>query len=120
MNQIVKPLAFEIIPQSAPFSDAQRSWLNGFFAGFLQLDGTTTLAPASTAAAAAPAEAGRSRDAPVMATFVSRRLLNKTGSQKETWHLDFDLAETGLDYVVGDSFGVFPKNDIGLVDQVIA
>src|SRR5438105_15897297 len=43
MNQIVKPLGFEIIPQSAPFSDAQRSWLNGFFAGFLQLDGTTTL-----------------------------------------------------------------------------
>src|SRR4051794_751941 len=43
MNQIVKPLGFEIIPQSAPFSDAQRSWLNGFFAGFLQLDGTTPL-----------------------------------------------------------------------------
>jgi sulfite reductase (NADPH) flavoprotein alpha-component len=55
-----------------------------------------------------------------MATFVSRRLLNKQGSEKETWHLDFDLSECGLDYVVGDSFGVFPKNDIGLVDQIIA
>jgi sulfite reductase (NADPH) flavoprotein alpha-component len=234
MNQIIKPLTFELIPPNAPFNDAQRSWLNGFFAGFLQLDGTTplppdagaavlgatcdgddgeapwhdqtlamaarmklaegrplrrrmmaamaqqdcgqcgyncndysdalaskkelrlnlcspggketarmlkqlyeeldkapppakvetvgspSLAPAAAAAAAPPAEAGRSRDNPVMATFISRRLLNKSGSEKETWHLDFDLSECGLDYVVGDSFGVFPKNDIGLVDQIIA
>jgi sulfite reductase (NADPH) flavoprotein alpha-component len=234
MNQIIKPLSFELIPPNAPFNDAQRSWLNGFFAGFLQLDGTTplppdagaamlgtaagdgddgeapwhdqtlpiaermklaqgrplrrrmmaamaqqdcgqcgynchdysealaskkelrlnlcspggketarmlkqlheeldkappakvdtvgspSLAPAAAAAAAPTAEAGRSRDNPVMATFISRRLLNKQGSEKETWHLDFDLSECGLDYVVGDSFGVVPKNDIGLVDQIIA
>ncbi len=233
MNQIIKPPTFELIPPNAPFNDAQRSWLNGFFAGFLQLDGTTplpleagagvlggataegddgeapwhdqtlpiaermklaegrplrrrmmaamaqqdcgqcgynchdysealaskkelrlnlcspggketarmlkqlyeeldkaparvetvgspSLAPAAAAAAAPPVEAGRSRDNPVMATFVSRRLLNKAGSEKETWHLDFDLSESGLDYVVGDSFGVFPQNDIGLVDQIIA
>ena len=35
MNQIIKPQTYEIIPATAPFSDAQRSWLNGFFAGFL-------------------------------------------------------------------------------------
>ncbi len=234
MNQIIKPLTFELIPPNAPFNEAQRSWLNGFFAGFLQLDGTTplppdagaallgaaagdrddgeapwhdqtlpiaermklaqgrplrrrmmaamaqqdcgqcgynchdysealsskkelrlnlcapggketarmlkqlyeeldkapparvdtvgspSLAPAAAAAAPQSGEAGRSRDNPVMATFISRRLLNKPGSEKETWHLDFDLSECGLDYVVGDSFGVFPRNDIGLVDQIIA
>jgi sulfite reductase (NADPH) flavoprotein alpha-component len=65
-------------------------------------------------------EPGRSRDNPVDATFVSRRLLNKKGSEKETWHVDFDLSTAGLDYVVGDSFGIFAKNDIGLVDQIIA
>ncbi len=234
MNQIIKPPNLEIIPSSAPFNDAQRAWLNGFFAGALQLDGTTplppeqgaavfgtttgngddgeapwhdqtlaiaermklaegrplrrrmmaamaqqdcgqcgynchdysealaskkelrlnlcspggketarmlkqlheeldksppakvetvgspSLAPGAAAAAPPPAEAGRSRDNPVMATFVARRLLNKSGSEKETWHLDFDLSECGLDYIVGDSFGVLPKNDIGLVDQIIA
>ena len=35
MNQITPPPKIEIIPQTAPFSDAQRSWLNGFFAGLL-------------------------------------------------------------------------------------
>src|SRR6266702_7149321 len=42
MNQITPPPKIEIIPSSAPFSEAQRSWLNGFFAGLLS-DGATPL-----------------------------------------------------------------------------
>ncbi len=72
-----------------------------------------------TAPVIVPSEPGRSRDNPVCATFLSRRRLNKAGSEKETWHLEFDLAECGLDYVVGDSFGIFPANDPALVDAVI-
>src|ERR1700726_5153527 len=83
-------------------------------------------APSGTATApiaavpAVTAELGRSRDNPAPATFVSRRLLNKAGSEKETWHIDFDLSGCGLDYVVGDSFGIFARNDLGHVDQIIA
>jgi sulfite reductase (NADPH) flavoprotein alpha-component len=229
MNQMTPPPKIEIIPAGAPFSEAQRSWLNGFFAGLLSTDapaplsaeqGTavlqgpsgdgddgeapwhdqtlpitqrmklaegrplrrrmmaamaqqdcgqcgyncndysdaiasraearlnlcvpggketarmlkalneelekappvssgTAVAP-TVAAAAITAEPGRSRDNPVAATFVSRRLLNKPGSEKETWHIDFDLSGCGLDYVVGDSFGIFARNELGLVDQIIA
>jgi sulfite reductase (NADPH) flavoprotein alpha-component len=227
MNQITPPTKIEIIPQSAPFSEAQRSWLNGFFAGLLN-EGATPLsaeqgaavmqgpagdgddgeapwhdqtlpiaermkladgrplrrrmmaamaqqdcgqcgynchdysdaiasksearlnlcvpgaketarmlkalyeevdkAPAAASPAVVPAvavsttisEPGRSRDNPIAATFLSRRLLNKEGSEKETWHIDFDLSGCGLDYVVGDSFGIFARNDLGLVDQIIA
>src|SRR3954462_4509322 len=39
MNQMTPPPKIEIIPSSAPFSDAQRSWLNGFFAGLLSTAG---------------------------------------------------------------------------------
>jgi sulfite reductase (NADPH) flavoprotein alpha-component len=227
MNQITPPPKIEIIPNSAPFSEAQRSWLNGFFAGLLSTDGPTPLsaeqgtavmqgaagdgddgeapwhdqtmpiadrmklaegrplrqrmmaamaqqdcgqcgyncndysdaiagksearlnlcvpggketarmlkalneelekAPAaSSAAATAPAavapmaEPGRSRDNPAPAKFVGRRLLNRGKSEKETWHIDFDLSGCGLDYVVGDSFGIFARNDLGHVDQIIA
>jgi sulfite reductase (NADPH) flavoprotein alpha-component len=228
MNQMTPPPKIEIIPSSAPFSEAQRSWLNGFFAGLLsdapaplsaeqgaavlqgpagdgddgeapwhdqtlpitermKLAGGRPLRrrmmaamaqqdcgqcgynchdyseaiagksearlnlcvpggketarmlkalheelekapPATSAPAAAPAVAsppvtagpGRSRDNPVPANFVSRSLLNKAGSEKETWHVDFDLSGCGLDYVVGDSFGIFARNDLGHVDQVIA
>jgi sulfite reductase (NADPH) flavoprotein alpha-component len=229
MNQMTPPPKIEIIPASAPFSEAQRSWLNGFFAGLLSTDSSAPLSPEQSAAVlqgpggdgddgeapwhdqtlpiaermklaegrplrrrmmaamaqqdcgqcgyncndysdaiaskaearlnlcvpggketarmlkalheelekapsvssgtlvapviAAPAvtsEPGRSRDNPVPATFVSRRLLNKPGSEKETWHIDFDLSACGLDYVVGDSFGIFARNELGLVDQIIA
>jgi sulfite reductase (NADPH) flavoprotein alpha-component len=228
MNQITPPPKIEIIPSSAPFSEAQRSWLNGFFAGLLSTDGPTPLsteqgaavmqgaagdgddgeapwhdqtmpiadrmklaegrplgrrmmaamaqqdcgqcgyncndysdaiarksegrlnlcvpggketarmlkslyeeidkAPAASSSAAAPAtaapavvsEPGRSRDNPAPAKFISRSLLNKGQSEKETWHIDFDLSGCGLDYVVGDSFGIFARNDLGHVDQIIA
>ncbi len=82
-----------------------------------------TVAPSPAAeAAAAPAPAaapGRSREHPVDATVVSRTLLNKPGSQKETWHVEFDLSRSGIDYVVGDSFGIMPVNDPGLVDAIL-
>ena len=82
---------------------------------------TAKAADAAVAPTPAPAagEAGRSRDNPVEATFVSRVLLNKKGSAKETWHVDFDLTECGLDYQVGDAFGVYPHNDPALADAVL-
>ena len=49
MNQITPPPKIEIIPASAPFSEAQRSWLNGFFAGLLS-DGATPLSAEQGAA----------------------------------------------------------------------
>jgi sulfite reductase (NADPH) flavoprotein alpha-component len=228
MNQMTPPPRVEIIPPSAPFSEAQRSWLNGFFAGLLSGDAAAPLSPeqgtavlgapagnddddgapwhdqtmpiadrmklaegrplrrrmmaamaqqdcgqcgyncndysdaiagkaeprlnlcvpggketarmlkalheeldapaasqpaTTTVVATAPmatAPRGRSRDNPAPATFLSRRLLNKPGSEKETWHIEFDLSGCGLDYVVGDSFGIFASNDLGHVDQIIA
>src|SRR5262245_22931659 len=67
--------------------------------------------------AAVPARA--TRDAPALATFRSRTRLNKKGSQKETWHIEIDLTDSGIDYAVGDSFGLYPTNDPGLADAVI-
>jgi sulfite reductase (NADPH) flavoprotein alpha-component len=78
---------------------------------------TSTPAAATVAPATAP---GCSRECPAEATFLSRTRLNKPGSEKETWHVEFDLTATGIDYVVGDAFGVFPTNDPALADAVIA
>jgi sulfite reductase (NADPH) flavoprotein alpha-component len=75
------------------------------------------VAPAKPALTAAP---GYSRDNPTYATFVSRRRLNKAGSEKETWHIDIEIGDAGLKYEVGDSFGIFPANDAELVDAIVA
>jgi sulfite reductase (NADPH) flavoprotein alpha-component len=68
---------------------------------------------------AATASPPGTRDNPATATFLSRTRLNQPGSEKETWHIEFDLNGSGLDYTVGDAFGVFPQNDPALVDAVI-
>src|SRR5438552_123391 len=120
-----------LLPETAPFTPEQRIWLDGLFAGLLALDGSITPLSAEDAAAlpakaatapgppavtapavvlaAEPAReaAGRSRDHPVEATFLARTRLNKEGSEKETYHVEFDLDGSGLDYAVGDSFGIF-------------
>jgi sulfite reductase (NADPH) flavoprotein alpha-component len=81
----------------------------------------TTPAIGSTAGTAAAAtRPGHSRDNPVPAVFSARYLLNKPGSEKSTYHIEFDLSESGLDYVVGDAFGLFPANEPALVDAVLA
>jgi sulfite reductase (NADPH) flavoprotein alpha-component len=232
MTQSLPPPIPSLIPETAPFSEEQRAWLNGFFAGLVSLDGfgvtplsgeqaaalisgqsaaaadndddggapwhdqTLSLAermkiadgkplrwrmmaamaqqdcgqcgydcknysgaifsrkeerlnlcvpggketarmlktlfeeftsspPAAKPAATldtVPIEApapGCSRDNPVEAMFLSRTRLNKPGSEKETWHLEFDLSACGLDYTVGDAFGLFPANDPALVSAII-
>ena len=45
MNQMTTPPRLEIIPATAPFTESQRQWLNGFLAGVLGLDSTTPLSP---------------------------------------------------------------------------
>ncbi len=78
---------------------------------------------AETSNAPPPPEAfapGRSREHPVEAAFLSRHRLSGERSEKDTWHIEFDIGASGIAYEPGDSFGIFPRNDLGLVDQIIA
>ena len=87
---------------------------------YAEIDAAPVEAKAAETTVPTPASGiGRSRDNPAIATFVSRTRLNKPGSAKETWHIEFDLTESRLDYAVGDSFGLLPTNDLALVDAVL-
>src|SRR5262250_1569170 len=52
MSIAPRPPVPELIPESAPFTLEQRTWLNGFFAGLLSLDGAG-IKPLSAAESAA-------------------------------------------------------------------
>src|SRR6185312_12853630 len=76
-------------------------------------------APALPAAPASPPPAAASSTrAPTMARFGTARPLNGAGSEKDTRHVVFDIAGCGLDYSVGDSFGVQAENCPELVAAV--
>ena len=79
-----------------------------------------TISAPPAAATATSAASSPTRDKPAAIRFVSRTRLNKAGSNKETWHIDLDLGESGIDYAVGDSLGILPRNDPALVNAVIA
>jgi len=73
---------------------------------------TETAPPAPTATAF-------SRKNPFPAPLLCRRRLDSTGSEKETFHYEFSLRESGLLFEPGDSLGVFPANAPELVDEII-
>jgi sulfite reductase (NADPH) flavoprotein alpha-component len=45
--------------------------------------------------------------------------LNGRGSDKETYHLELDLAGSGLHYAPGDALAVVPANHLPLVEEVL-
>jgi len=51
MTQSLPPPIPALLPETAPFTAEQRAWLNGFFAGYLGLDGggVTALSPEESA-----------------------------------------------------------------------
>jgi sulfite reductase (NADPH) flavoprotein alpha-component len=91
---------------------------------YQELGNPSSAVQVETAAGAAPAAPnslpGYSRDNPAEGVLLSRRRLNKPGSEKETWHVEIELPRMGLDYNVGDSFGIVPSNDPALADAVLA
>jgi sulfite reductase (NADPH) flavoprotein alpha-component len=60
-----------------------------------------------------------SRKNPFPATMTVNRRLTLGGSEKDTRHFEISLAGSGLDYEVGDSLGVFPKNEPALVEKIL-
>jgi sulfite reductase (NADPH) flavoprotein alpha-component len=60
------------------------------------------------------------RKNPYPARFISSRRLNKPGSTKETLHVVLDLENSGIDYRVGSSFGIYPENNPFIIDEILS
>lgn len=83
-------------------------------------NGSATNGTASNRAATNGVETiGYSRSNPYPAPLIESRPLNKDGSAKDTRHVAIDLADSGLNYEVGDALGIYPTNCGELVSQII-
>ena len=84
--------------------------------------GVAASAPLPTAAAIAQGGSapGFSRNQPLPAQLIGNRLLNADGAEKETRQFIFAFGDSGLPYAAGDALGVWPVNDPGLVDDILA
>lgn len=77
----------------------------------------TAVVPAAAMPASAPVQ--YSRKNPFPAALNERILLNGKGSAKETLHLEFDLAGSGLSYEAGDALAVIPHNAEDVVEDFL-
>src|SRR6476469_376174 len=68
----------------------------------------------------APVVTAFSRKNPFPAPLLKRQRLDGPGSEKETFHYEFSLQQSGLVFEPGDSLGVFPRNASELVDEIIS
>jgi sulfite reductase (NADPH) flavoprotein alpha-component len=62
---------------------------------------------------------GYSRKHPYSATLLESRPLNGVGSAKDTRHIAIDLGDSGIQYEVGDSLGIYPTNCGELVEAIV-
>ena len=68
---------------------------------------------------APPKPAPYTRSNPFPGKLVVNRRMSGPESEKDTRHLEVDLAGWGLSFAVGDSMAVYPTNDPALVEEII-
>lgn len=64
-------------------------------------------------------EDGYSKKNPFPAPILKNVNLNASTSERETYHIEFSLEGSGLEYEVGDALGVMPRNSESLVDEML-
>ncbi len=60
-----------------------------------------------------------SRKTPFAAEILEKIQLNGRGSTKETWHLEFSLADSGIVYTPGDALHILPTNSERIVAEIL-
>ncbi len=98
------------------FDDPAAAWSTAALAALAGEDAPEPETPAGPE----PCETGFGRKNPFPAPMVANHRLNGPGSAKDTRHIAFSIAGSGLSYEAGDALAVQPVNHPAVVDQVIA
>jgi sulfite reductase (NADPH) flavoprotein alpha-component len=109
--------AKSILPRTdcdVDYESSANKWISDLWTA---LAGATGASAAVIEVASAPAETHStetkpkwSKTNPYPARLITNRLLNGTGSAKETRHIEISLEGSDLTYEVGDALGVVPRN----------
>ena len=102
------------------FDEPAKQWSEGVWTALQNGSATSAVAEAKTLPAApAVEEGGYSKKKPFPAPLIANVKLNGERSAKDTRHIAFSLAGSGLVYETGDALGVFVQNCPEVVASVI-
>ncbi len=97
-------------------------WMNNFLANLTPSASSVTVpdSPGTMQNEPSPKpEISYSKKNPYMATILEKVKITGRDSDKEVYHLELALDDSGLTYEPGDSVGIFAKNPDDLVEQII-
>lgn len=60
-----------------------------------------------------------SKSNPFEATVLDKIKISGSDSDKEVYHIELDLEESGITYEPGDAVGIFPKNPKSIVEKIL-
>jgi sulfite reductase (NADPH) flavoprotein alpha-component len=107
------------------YETAARDWMAAVLPVIREFGDTPAPIPAAGSSSAPEPEKTTSskvysRNNPFPSRLLVNRLLTNAGSAKEVRHFAISLADSGLNYEVGDALGVVPTNCPALVSDILA
>lgn len=110
---------FDRIDLDLDFEEPASDWIDASLAKFAEENKTEVNESASLGLQTQVGETAYSKETPYKASIVDKILLNGKGSSKETFHYEFSIEDSGIQYTPGDSLGVYSSNDSRIVDRVL-
>jgi sulfite reductase (NADPH) flavoprotein alpha-component len=112
--------ATQIVPRvdcDVDYDDDAAAWFTSLQQALLKSTGTAQ--PAQTTAAVTTSATTYDKKHPFQAEILEKINLNMDGSNKETYHIELSLEDSGITFEPGDSLGIIPNNDPAVVAQLI-
>lgn len=101
------------------YEESAEKWMAGVINTIDTVQEETEIEPVVSESIQYAKEKKYSKTNPYYAEVLSNYNLNKSGSNKETRHIEFLLDDFGEAYEPGDCLGIIPENDPQIVDQLI-
>ncbi len=103
---------FKRIDCDVDYDDEFKEWKTGVMDAF---GGSAAVAAEEVSTEDEPFGKGRPFPSPILNSYN----LNKDGSPRETYHIEFSLDGSGLEYQAGDALSVFSHNPASAVDEIL-
>lgn len=119
INELGGESFYDRIDLDLDFEEPATEWIESAITKFAEENKADTPVQANVGAGISTASSTVTKEAPYKAPILDKILLNGKGSGKETYHYEFSIEESGIQYTPGDSLGVYSSNDSRLVDKVL-
>ncbi|WP_193214695.1 sulfite reductase subunit alpha [Luteolibacter marinus] len=114
LEQLGATRFFPRVDSDVDYDDPFKQWSEGIL-GILAPAGSV----ATNGAVVEQTDTGFSKKNPFPSAILKNYNLNGPGD-KQTHHVELSLADSGLEYEVGDALGVYPQNPPQVVDEILA